>query len=207
MSNENPNLPTSTTKEVTRNRDTASDKIRAFYLDTRGHVQLTDKQEEIRQRLVAAHAMVLSGKTDKEIALKMAKRFQVTETQAYRDIKDCINLFGNVMKAEKEGYRYIASQQALNTFALAKKAGDLKMMVAANANFTKIWALDKEEPDLPDFSKLEPSTYTIEIPEVLEKALMALISQGRIDLSKMYNKISEDAEFTDITEGSDTGGD
>ena len=134
--------------------DTAMDRIRMHYLS--GY-ELSAHDEEVKRRWHAAFTFGLEHKgSDKEVASMLIKTFNISESQAYRDIYNAINLFGDVRKSTKEGLRYMVTQWAIEVFKMAVVKKDFKGMEKALTCITKTNNLDKEDQDLPDPSKIQP---------------------------------------------------
>ncbi len=134
--------------------DTAIDRIRMHYIS--GY-ELSAHDEEVKRRWHAAFTFGLEHKgSDKEVASMLIKTFNISESQAYRDIYNAINLFGDVRKSTKEGLRYMVTQWAIEVFKMAVVKKDFKGMEKALTCITKTNNLDKEDQDLPDPSKIQP---------------------------------------------------
>lgn len=183
-----------------RNKPTSLDAIRAYYLDTRGRAKLTAKQEEIRQRLVAAHGLLCRFHSPTRAIKKHKKRWDLSDVQAWRDVRQAISLFGDVQKAEKEGIRYIVFEYSIETFRQAKKAKDFKAMARAVDTMTKIMGLDKESPDLPDFEKLKPAMIVVGLPDDQVQRLDTILAAGAVDLSQGLPTAEEYLEYEEVGE-------
>lgn len=167
-------------ENVTRDKPSSIEQIRLYYTtkEDRHPVELTDKQEEVRQRLVAAHALLLR-KGSTEAALKIfCRRFKVSDRQGRRDLVDAINLFGDVMKSEKEGRRYLLYEKAMATYQIALKRGDIKGQNKALEIAMKLMSLDKDDPDMPNFEKLQPSVNILMLPEGVEDGIISALRAG-----------------------------
>lgn len=161
-------------------------------------MELTPKQEEIRQRLVAAHGLLCRFHSPARATKKHAKRWNLSDVQAWRDVRDAISLFGDVQKAEKEGIRYIVFEYAVETFRQAKKNKDYKAMSRAVDTMSKVMGLDKESPDLPDFEKLKPSIIVVGLPENQVQRLDTILSAGAVNFSKELPTAEEYLEYEEI---------
>lgn len=179
----------------TRNKLTAIDAIRNFYLDERGRITLTEQQETIRLRLVSAHGMMCSFKSPRLAQKKHQKRFELSDVQAWRDIRDAITLFGDVQKAEKEGMRYIILEYQIETFRMARDKKDLAVMERSAASMAKLLGLDKESADLPDFEKIKPAMIVLGLLPEQEKRLDTLMSGGVFNFSKNQPPVFEEIEI------------
>lgn len=181
-----------------RNKLTALDAIREFYLDKRGRAKLTPTQESIRQRLVAAHGLLCKFHSPTRAIKKHQKRWELSDVQAWRDIRDAISLFGDVQKAEKEGIRYIVYEYAVEVFRKAKQKDDFKAMARAVDTMAKIMGLDKESPDIPDFEKLKPSMIVVGLPEDQVKRLDTMLAAGAVNFSQKLPTAEEYLEYEEL---------
>lgn len=188
---------------MTRNRQTALEAIRQHYLSDKEE-KLTEKEAEIHARLKAAHALLCNYHSIEQALPIHRAEFGVSEPTAYRDFKDALRLFGDIKKSEKEGYRYILYEMMMKTFQLAAKNGDYKTMSDTTGKMAKLMGLDRDEPDMPDFEKLEPNVYPIVMDEATKALFLALASRpGTVDISEMMKQAreaqkAEDAEFEEI---------
>lgn len=187
-------------KNVTREKVTHLDAIRAYYEDTRGHVELTPAQEEYRQRLSSAHALLLKKSQRHKVIKTQMKLFGISEKTANTDINNAIRLWGNINRADKEGMRYLLYEKAMRIFSIAEKSQDLGAMTATLTLSMKLLGLDRDEPEMPDFAKLSGHTYQIVIPEKVEKQITKMLGGGVLNLSDMPETFQE----AEIIEDNDT---
>lgn len=160
-----------------RNKLTARVAIREYYLKG---TALSQKHEDIRQRWTAAFTLLCSYHSVQQAIPVHRSTFKISEGQAYRDFKEALRLFGDVMKTEKEGLRQVVYEYAIKTFQLAAKNGDYKAMNQAVNNMMKLQGLDREDPDLPDFAKMKPALNIIMIPDSIKLALESKINAGPV---------------------------
>lgn len=129
----------------------------------------------------------------------LISQFKISEAQAYRDIRNAIQLFGDVISSSKEGHRYVIYEYAVKTFQLAAKNGDHKAMSQAVSNMIKLLGLDRDDPDIPEFEKLKPNVYPIVLDQQLEDTLKQLLSNpGSVNLSKLMSKDAQTVKYTDV---------
>lgn len=193
---------------MSRNKQSALDVIREYYLSEEGDVQLTEAQLQKKERLSAAYSLLCEYHSFQQAIPVLQKRFGLSRSQAYRDVKDAVTLFGNVLKSDKEGLRYIIYEYALKTFQFAAEMKDFKSMNMAVSNMIKLLGLDKEDPDLPDFTRLQPNVYPILLDDQSKELADNLLNQpGPLNLSKLMNKHATDTEYTDLSERTDQKGD
>ena len=181
-----------------RNKLTDVEAIRKWYLDKEEEITLTDHQEDVRRRLLQVQALMRAGTANQYIRGVLMKEYGITDRQASRDIRNAIILYGDIRKAEKEGMRYFTYDKIQAAYNLAKVQGSPKDMIAAAALEAKIFALDREDPELPDFEKLQPSLIiTVMAPEV-EERIVKLLQGGSLDLSKLREQNTIDVEHEEI---------
>jgi hypothetical protein len=196
---------------ISRNKLTDIEALRQYYADKRGRIELTEHQEAVRQRVVTAHSLLLEARPKQEVCGTLMQRFDISDRQAYTDIKNAYKLFGEVNRSEKEGLRHIVQELALETFRKAKEMNDLTGMNKALSNIIKLGGLDREDPDLPDFEKLKQAIYPIILDDPVRDIFMKLIDQqGSIDLTKFMSHVAqqaEPAEYTDVSDQPDQAGD
>jgi len=186
----------------TRNKLTDLEVLRQFYSGI--VTELTDHQEEKRKRLLLTQSMMTKGQSTQKIIKVLRKDYHISDTQAWRDTKDAIKLYGDMRKAEKEGIRWIIYEMAEKGVRMAIKAKDLKGYNAAIKNLISITGVDKESADLPDFEKLQPSIIVAVLPEGMEEKMTKLLNKGSVNL----NEFIEDAEYEiiDTKRGNPTEG-
>lgn len=141
--------------------DTTYDRI--FHSYRHDHVKLTANQEEIKKRWEAAYSLMVNYHSREQAIPMLRSKFEISVSQAHRDINNCLRLFGDVAKSNKEGIRNILYEYSMKTFQLAAscKPPDIGEMNKSISLMIKLKGIDKDDPDLPDFSKLEPHTYII----------------------------------------------
>ena len=181
-------------------QDTTYDKILTWYIDETGKLKLTEKQEDLKSRWEAAYDLLCNYHSPQQATPLLMQQFGLSKAQAYRDVKNATNLFGDINETRKEGIRHILYEYAMKTFQMAAKSHDYAEMNRAIANMIKLKGLDKDDPDLPDFSRLVPTTQVIQInPEFLQK-YGHLIDQSVIEkLKKVFEKKIV-ADYKDIIE-------
>lgn len=181
------------------------DALKAYLNDRTGLIKLTDKQEEIYQRIRVAKAYLLKFHSKDETAQMLTKEYPISESTAYQIVRNVFTLYGDITDTDKKWSRSLASKMALQTFRAAVKENDLAAMNAATRNFTIIEGLDREDPDAPDFSKLEAKPVYLVPSEATEKfieQIAASLSHGLdkssiMDFSKLFES-AENAEYEEI---------
>lgn len=124
---------------------TTIDRIWAWYVFGDDKIELSDKENEIKQRLSEVFSLLCNYHSPEQAKPIVISRFGISESQFYRDIRDSKRLFGDVTESSKSADRYIYSELAMKTFQLAAKEKDVKGMNMALANLIKIKELDKSD--------------------------------------------------------------
>lgn len=150
--------------------DTSFDKIRNFVIGRSD--SLPDHLEAVRERWTAAFTLMLDTglTTDRQVARQLMTTFGISEAQAYVDIAASKRLFGDARRSAKEAERYLASENAKQLFEKAwsmfmatKKYQWFVAAVSQQKLHAKINGLDKDDPELPDPSKINPPVQILQI--------------------------------------------
>ena len=169
---------------------------------------LTTKQKELLQRYEAAFTIWLDRPwmSDKEIRNFLTKRFGISLSQAYQDIKNLQFLFGKVRNASKEWYRYMANELIKEAIGeIEDTDGDKDCVksavllasakIAAAEALVKINRLNKLDADPFDWEQLklpefEPTNDPVEAG--------ILTGTTRSDLAEKIKKLEE--KYSDVIE-------
>ena len=188
---------------TTRNKKTDIQAILDYYLDKHGDIELTNHQEDVRVRLSTAYTMLVNYNSEHQIMPILQKHFHISEAQARRDIKNAVFIFGDITKTSKEGQRNIVYEYAVKAYQVAYSKRDSKAMSMAVGNMIKLRRLDRDDPDMPDFQRLQPNVYPIILAPEVEPVMKKLLAQpGAMNLSKLMNTDAIEAEIIE-----DEGGD
>jgi hypothetical protein len=134
--------------------DTLYERIRYHLLEGR---KLSEEETQILHRWEAAHSLLVSkNETDANVAKFLMKLFDISNFTAYKDIRNAKMLFGDVNKASTEGLRYIVSQWCIDMYRMAHIAKDFDAMSNAMGKLIKANNLDRQDPNLPDLTKIQP---------------------------------------------------
>ncbi len=178
--------------------DTTFDKILGWFLDTTGKCNLSVKNTALRQRWECAYDLQCNYKTPTMAAPILMRKYNLSRAQAYRDIKNATNLFGDINATRKEGSRHVLYEYAMKTLQMASRDRNVKEMNKAVGNMIKIKGLDREDPNIPDFSRLEPTTQVIQLnPEFLEQYGHLIDKKVMTKMRKVIEKNVFD-EYRDI---------
>lgn len=191
MSSES-NYPTG----VTRDKPTSIEAIRRYYMqpeDSRHPIELTTAQEAHRQQLVSAHTQLVARRSEEQVREFLRKEYGLSDSTSFRRVREALELFGDMKKASKEGRRHIVYEMALYAFQVAEEDRNADAMNKAVSNMIALLGLTKEDADMPDFERIQPSMVVTPIPDNLQKAILQMLKGGVVNL----NEFTAEAEAID----------
>ena len=157
---------------------------------------LTPKQREQLTRYEAAFVFWLdkSYLSDRKIVEFLTKKFGISKSQAYIDVRNLQNIFGNIKNASKEWFRQVANEMVREAVEAIsdEKAGKLDVLKAeakikAAQALVKINRLDKDDVDPIDWESIIPQSFE----PVNDPAAAGLKSMSRDKLMKRIKKLKE----------------
>lgn len=189
-------------------KETTYDRIITWYVKGDTYVELTEKEVELRDRWQQCWLLLCNGRTPEKVVRFMIKIYDISRSQAYMDIRQATKMFGEVIKTSKDSKRAIYEGYANKIYhlALRKDPPDLDQANKALANMIKLSGLDENDPDLPDFSKLEPSHFTINLPAEILGFLQKLAQKGAVNLTQVRDESLKtiDVSHTEIKNNGST---
>lgn len=179
-------------------QETTLDRLQKWYIKGETYCRLTPKEEEQRTRYEAAFAMLCNYKSPEQVVPLHMKAFKLSKATAWRDINEALRLFGDVRKSSKEGWRHVIFEYAIKTFQLAldQKPPDLDQLNKAIANMIKLKGLDRDDPDMPDWSSLQGHTYNLNLPAEVLSWLVKLTEMGAINLAELRRNAPKTIDVT-----------
>jgi hypothetical protein len=184
------------------------EKIIAYLKDPEGNAdQLTENEQRMLTRRMEAFTLI-QGHNYADAAAILMKRFPgISRATAYRDCADAVSMFGDISKATKDGIRHLASEIVRDAISIARLKNNEEGMIKGAKALADINGVNTMDPDMPDFSALEPHTYVLGLPPKFIKVMELMIKGGKIDLTQMVNNmanVADEAEIIEETNGSDT---
>jgi len=175
--------------------DSTFDRISQYYRSE--NTKLSPEDEAIRIRWSTCFMQLNDDmNTDRDVVILLMKQFGISDGQAYRDIRNCRRLFGDVRTYTKEAMRYHVTQWAIELLKLAKVKKDLRGMEKALERITKAYNLDKEDLDLPDPSRFQPPVQllTINYNFINSPSFRMIDAKAQEKLLELHRKIVAMAE-------------
>jgi len=178
--------------------ETEADQIIAFL-----HGKVTAIAAPLRKKLLRyefAYDQRRLYKRKADIVQMIEHKFSVSRQQAYRDINESEFIFGKSENSSKAFHRNLLLEMSMKNIEIAMKSKDSEVITKALLAHAKISGVDKEDPDLPDFSKMEQHNYFIQMPiEYQEFLKNNIFRKGAVNLDElMPNK----PKFIEIGNGS-----
>ncbi len=170
-------------------KDTLEEHIRQFYLNGR---ELTDRENEIRARWEFADTqLIVKRESVKNTVAILMQRFGISQPMAYIDVRNAIRFFGDHNEMSKEYLRKIVTEWAFELYRTAWTKKDLKAMEGALERITKANNLDKQDPDIPDPSKIQPPVQLLQVNfSIIDSPRFKLIDEKtQKAILKVYDEV------------------
>lgn len=173
--------------------DSSFDKIYAYYKDSTKY-PLTPKQTELKDRWLAAFTLRQNFHSREQAANVLMEKYEISRAQAYRDLKNAERLFGNVMKADRDGSLAILLEYSHKFLLMAVKAKDLKAIGKALELMGKYAEVDKENAINFNPEKLENKPIKMSINKEVGNAILSHLLTGSLD----FNNLTVDTDFEEV---------
>ena len=163
--------------------DSTFDKIQAYYVNPEKY-ELSETCEAIRQRWVLVVNLLLRGFPRYKIANMLEKDFGLSQAQAYLDINNAGNLFGDIHQTSKEVEKAMWREWCRDFIQRAKRRGDMKAESKGLDMYAKYGDFGAEELSF-DPEKLEKKDIEITVDPKLIAVLQNMISKGVVDFNTL----------------------
>lgn len=163
--------------------DSTFDKIQAYYVNPEKY-ELSETCEAIRQRWVLVVNLLLRGFPRYKIANMLEKDFGLSQAQAYLDINNAGNLFGDIHQTSKEVEKAMWREWCRDFIQRAKRRGDMKAEAKGLDMYAKYGDFGAEELSF-DPEKLEKKDIEITVDPKLITMLKNMIAKGVVDFNSL----------------------
>lgn len=183
--------------QLKKGRDTSYDKILASYLNPEKFT-LTTKQQEIKERWLAAWGLLLKKHSPTKVAKKLREKYKhqnLSRAQAFRDVSNATKLFGNVLHADRVGRMAIHYELALNGYKKAMKASDFSAAKGFLSEMRETYPF--EDNPLFNPEKLENVPVKLVVDKAVEIAIVDELKGGVLDFNNLE---VEDVSHEDIAD-------
>lgn len=138
---------------ASKTKDSTFDRIFKFYHDKKTRIELTDKEDQIRNRLEKAWFLLCNKAwSNKMVVDKLCKLFTIDKSMAYDDLRNAMILFSDPRQDVKEGKKRIHEHQILKGARMALKEKDLALHEKYMKQYAEINGLFDQNPS--DISEL-----------------------------------------------------
>ena len=135
-----------------RKQDKAFIQVQEYYLSTKPK-KLSPTTEAMRLRMMECHKLLSNFETKTDIALKLSKLHGVSERTIYSDMMAAEQLFGNILKMDKEYLRAALQHNYMRAFKEASENKDYKNMEIFGYRLEKVSKLHHFDVQEIDMSK------------------------------------------------------
>lgn len=178
------------------NQDSPLQKIKASFLDE--EIQLTSKQEEVKQQIRFAFTLRLKNKYSPNQAVEMLqKEYGVSQATAYRLYRKAMYVFGEIDDTDLKAEKRVILEHKWNLYQLALKDRNVELANKILAEYYTMF--DFSEKDEVDQGKLKAHQYNIVIDRDIKKVLRKQYTKGVVDFNS-YPEV-EDIEFKEVSDG------
>lgn len=188
-------MPVPATIDVCRNYLFAdSDKMKAE------GVPMVIQERLIRLRDMYNYWLQFPRKKDMEIVDELGRRYDISKSTCYEDVRIIKQLLGDLNQSTKEYHRLKFSQMIEETFDVARRVKDARAMAAAANYYGKYNKLDKEEAEDKGYDKIviQPFEPTDDPTVIGIKPIPNLRDKIKSKIEQYWNDDIEDVEFEEI---------
>lgn len=201
---------------------TIEEQVERYYS---GEQKLTEKELEIVQRWELAFSLLRKHRIKRVVVKKLIAIIEagggtLSPAQAYRDISQAEQVFTPIQKTSKDFQRLMLIESAIKDLEAIKKRMNSKdkdgcinmsdkqfndLMLLKNKvewRLIELSGISDDIADLPDFSLIQPNTYSIQIDESTLGMLRSVLSKGAVDASELLSELTKKAEDIDHYEAS-----
>ncbi|MGL4581606.1 MAG: hypothetical protein ACRCVU_01350 [Flavobacterium sp.] len=190
-------------KSIIQRGDSTMDKLRAYYIDPANH-ELSEHVDKLRIRYQHAYNLKMSYFSNKQIVTIWQNEYGLSQAQAYLDIKDALNLFGEVNKLSRDAKRNLLYEYSTALLQRARERGDQKSEAKAIDLLGKYSGLSEE--DIAQFNpeKFENKEIAVAIPKELQDKLIEMMKGGSLDMNAFDATTIEYEEVEDTEKDGST---
>ncbi|MEM7551722.1 MAG: hypothetical protein AAF363_18705 [Bacteroidota bacterium] len=132
--------------------DTTGDKIWKYYFH-KNSCRLTEKEEQIRIRVKKAWDLMASFKSPRNVVKVICKDYDISERQAYNDIRMAKLIFQDPFEGDRQAHRALVNEWINRVIKKAYKDGDLMTVQNLIGRYIDNNDLKGEENPLADLIK------------------------------------------------------
>jgi hypothetical protein len=137
--------------------------------------RLRKKESLMLEKYRKAHSLLCSGNSNVQTVKVIIREFGVSESQAYKIVRDSLKLYGDVAEADKKGLQHVMYENFMRLAKLARTQKDYMAMNRAYENAAKIKRLMD-----PDVMVINPREFLTPVPISFTTDPQALKEQQKI---------------------------
>lgn len=172
------------------------------------HFDRDEQNMILRYRDAYTHWLAHPEKNDSEMIDYIMDTYELSKSQAYRDLPRIKILIGNVKSVSVEFHRHTANYMIREGFKMAVDAQSLlevkqaEAMIRAGQALVKVNKLDRDESEQIPWGDiipldLEPSTDV----SVIGRKPIPNLKEVQAKLRKKYGLLVEDVNYTEVNDG------
>ena len=192
-----------------KEKDTVLDKLEKYYRD---EVSLSDQDQKIVERIELAFAL-LQKHQSKSVAIKKYMKIlesqdkKINITTAYQDFLKVEKVLVPIHKVSKDLQRIVLLEGIDRDIAALRKKMTTKdeENKISTAQYLQIQdrinklvelkmrasGIDKEDPNIPDFSMIQPPNTLFNMPPRMESMFRKFLQSGVFDVSEIFDQYEE----------------
>ena len=176
-------------------KDNSFQKIKAWYIDENS-VQLTDKEEQLKTRLIHIWSLRMNNKyTQHQIIQIIVREYGVSQATAYRNYPLAMQLFGDLDQLNLSAERMVIAEKFEALYQMAVKKGNEDGAIRALTQLKSLYNFNDTGAKI-DPKKLEASNYIIKLPRNVNKLLTKTLEAGGVlDFNSLG---AEDVDFKTV---------
>lgn len=168
-----------------------------YFAGRRKYEELTDFQITYLDRIKACYDLILKQKRKSTIIRILQEIHGVAESGCFKLYAETEEIFGGTSKVNKEMKRHIAEEMALELWRKARKLDKLSLMDKALKSYIRSTGIEEDDPELPDFEKLQPGVIITLLPPELEQLIQGQLQHGYVNFNGNVEQF-EEAEHEEI---------
>lgn len=154
-----------------------------------------ERAQLLRYRFAFTFLLESPSAQDKVLRDLLMSEFNISKSQAYRDISNMHVILPNIRNAGKDWIRYIVNEELKKAIKDSTDQGKLKERILAIGMLAKYNKLDQDEAEEMPWDEIVPQNIEpTDDPTVLEGA----IAYSKEEIAALYEKYKHDIEIEDV---------
>lgn len=138
---------------------TKMDRFRAYYLEGK---HLPQNLHESMLKLEQANGLLCSGYSREQAVKFIMTSKNISRTEAYRVVREAMELFGDVTESSKKGLQHILTENLMQCYNMARQAKDITAAMEALDKVARVNGLYKHDGPVVDLNYLHLQNIKVE---------------------------------------------